>query len=244
MTFSDKTIEVRQMKKPPDRERIRHLYKIGIIAAILVLAGDMLLGWGVPDESMTGIDQYFSRYLTVSDTRIFLSAFFGLIGIPVECLSYFGIYRVIASRSEKLAHAYRAGIIGMTAFGALVHVLCCAAIYHFRSLYALTPENAEDGAVKFVLYFLLPAAVIFAIFFFLLAAVQICAFAKGMTPYPKWCAVFSILAGFIVIAVMRLFGNHAFAYAISTGWISIGSTYMLSGLLIVSRKAMNNHEKQ
>ena len=45
MTFSDKTIEVRQMKKPPDCERIRHLYKIGIIAAILVLAGDMLLGW-------------------------------------------------------------------------------------------------------------------------------------------------------------------------------------------------------
>ena len=45
MTFSDKTIEVRQMKQPPDWERIRHLYKIGIIAAILVLAGDMLLGW-------------------------------------------------------------------------------------------------------------------------------------------------------------------------------------------------------
>ena len=45
MTFSDKTIEVRQMNKPPDWERIRHLYKIGIIAAILVLAGDMLLGW-------------------------------------------------------------------------------------------------------------------------------------------------------------------------------------------------------
>lgn len=45
MTFSDKTIEVRQMKKPPDWERIRHLYKIGIIAVILVLAGDMLLGW-------------------------------------------------------------------------------------------------------------------------------------------------------------------------------------------------------
>ena len=31
--------------KPPDWECIRHLYKIGIIAAILVLAGDMLLGW-------------------------------------------------------------------------------------------------------------------------------------------------------------------------------------------------------
>lgn len=218
------------------------MFKIGIIAALPVLAGDMLLGWGVADEAKTGIEQYFSRYLTVSDTRIFLSALFGLIGIPVECLSYFGIYRIIASKSEKLAHVYRSGIIGMTAFGALVHVLCCAVIYHFKSLYTLDPANATDGAVRFALYFLLPAAVIFAIFFFLLASVQILAFTKGMTPYPKRCAAFSILAGFIVIAVMRLFGNHAIAYAISTGWISIGSIFMLAGLLIVSKKVTDNYE--
>jgi hypothetical protein len=221
-----------------DWNRVRHLFKIGIIAAFLVLAGDMLLGWGVADEAKTGIDQYFSWYLTICNTRIFLSALLGLVGIPVECLSFFGIYRVIASRSEKLAHAYRAGIIGMTAFGALVHVLCCATVYHFKSFYALDTANAADGAVRFALYFMLPAAVLFAIFFFLTAAVQIGAFAKGMTPYPKWCAIFSVFAGFIVIAAMRLFGNNAFAYAISTGWISIGNIYMLAGLLIVSKKVI------
>ena len=241
MTATGRSEETRQVKKLPDWNRIRHLFKIGIIAALLVLAGDMLLGWGVVDEAKAGIDQYFSRYLTVSDTRIFLSALLGLVGIPVECLSYFGIYRVITSRSGKLAHAYRAGVIGMTTFGALVHVLCCAVIYHFKSRYTLDPASSAEGAVKFALCFLLPAAVLFAVFFFLTAAVQICAFAKGMTPYPKWCAVFSILAGFIVITAMRLLGNHAFAYAISTGWISIGSIFMLSGLLFFSKKATDNY---
>ena len=55
----------------PDWKRIRHLFKIGIFAALLVLIGDMLLGWVAADESLTGIEGYFSRYLTVSDVRIF-----------------------------------------------------------------------------------------------------------------------------------------------------------------------------
>lgn len=55
----------------PDWKRIRHLFKIGIFAALLVLIGDMLLGWGAADEALTGIEGYFSRYLTVSDVRIF-----------------------------------------------------------------------------------------------------------------------------------------------------------------------------
>ena len=30
-----------------DWNRIRHLLKVGIFAALMVLAGDMLLGWGM-----------------------------------------------------------------------------------------------------------------------------------------------------------------------------------------------------
>ena len=62
----------------------------------------------------------------VSDARIFWSALLGLVGIPIEVLSYFGVYRLMADRSSKHAHAYRAGIFGMLIFGALVHVMCCA----------------------------------------------------------------------------------------------------------------------
>ena len=47
----------------------------------------------------------------------------GLVGIPIEVLSYFGVYRLMADRSSKHAHAYRAGIFGMLIFGVLVHVM-------------------------------------------------------------------------------------------------------------------------
>lgn len=215
-----------------DKERIAHLFKIGIVAAFMVLIGDMLLGWGTVDESMSGMDQYFSRYLEVSNARVVWSAILGLIGIPLESLCYFGVYRCIAVKSEKYAHRYRSGILGMLAFGGFVHVVCCAVIYHFKSLYAIDPSSATDGAVKFALYFLVPVTGIFFIFFLLAAVTQFMAFAKGLTPYPKWCAVFSIISGVVVVIVMKLIGNYSFANALSTGWISIGSIWTFGGLLI------------
>ena len=215
-----------------DKKRIAHLFKIGIFAAVMVLIGDMLLGWGTVDESMSGMDQYYSRYLTVSDARIVWSAVLGLIGIPLECLSYFGIYRCIAVKSEKYAHRYRSGILGMLTFGAFVHVVCCASVYLYKCIYNLDPSVAAGIAMKFALYFLAPVTGIFFIFFLLTAVTQITAFAKGITPFPKWCAVFSVVSGFAVIIVMKLVGNYPLTNAISTGWISLGNLWTFTGLLI------------
>jgi len=220
-----------------DKGRIAHLFKLGIIAAIVALSADMILGWGVADNSLSGLDQYFSRYLTVSDTRIVLSAVIGMIGITVETLCYFGVYRLIASRSEKTAHAYRAGLIGMIAFGPLTHVICCAAIYHLNALNKLDPSSAEDGAVKFILCFLLPVTAVFFPFFLTVAVVQFKAFLKNETPYPKFCCIFSILSGLPVVILIKLIGNYPAVYAISTGWISIGSLITFTGLLINMKKA-------
>ena len=106
-----------------DWNRIRHLLKIGILAALMVLAGDMLLGWGISDPTVTELPAMFTRYLSVSDGRIFASALLGLIGIPIESLCWFAIYRLIRPYSLKEAHVYRAGIIGCLAFGGCgVHV--------------------------------------------------------------------------------------------------------------------------
>lgn len=48
-----------------DWPRIRHLFKIGIFAGLVALSADILLG--VAQEGISGMDGYFSRYLTVSD---------------------------------------------------------------------------------------------------------------------------------------------------------------------------------
>ncbi|MCR4789377.1 MAG: hypothetical protein K5888_12420, partial [Lachnospiraceae bacterium] len=217
----------------PDWKRTAHLFKLGIFASLLALiGGDMLLGWGTVDLSLTGMEQYFSRYGTVSDTRIFWAATLGMIGISIETMCFFGIYRVIAARSDKYAHAYRAGLIGMLISGPFCHVMCCATIYHHNAVERINPAIAIDEALQFLKLFLVPVSVIFFVFFLIMNIVQITAFAKGKTPYPRWCWVFTMLTGILDIVIMRMAGNHAWAYALSTGWLSVGSLITFTGLLL------------
>ncbi len=224
----------------PDWDRIKHLYKLGILASLLALiGGDMVLGWGTPDFSLTGMAQYFSRYSTVSDTRIFWSALFGMIGITIETMCFFSIYRVIAAVSEKYAHIYRAGLIGMLIFGPFCHVMCCATIYYHNAVARIDSQAAVDEALQFAKLFLMPVTVIFFIFFMIMNIVQIMAFAKGRTPYPRWCVVFTMLTGIIDIVIMRMVGDYAWAYALSTGWLSVGSLITFSGLLLNVPKEKN-----
>jgi len=221
-----------------DRDRIAHLFKLGIVASLVMLAGgDMLLGWGTTDSSLSGMEQYFSRYLTVSDDRVIWSAIIGLIGIPIECLCYFGVYRLIANKNNKLAHIYRAGILGMLAFGALTHVMCCAVVFYLKSLYSIDPAAAVEGTVRFAGWFLLPVTLVFFPFFIIAAVSQFIAFAKGVTPYPKWCCIFSILSGIPVVIIAKVIGDYPLTNAIATGWISVGNLIMFCGLLATMKKA-------
>ena len=220
-----------------DWQRIRHLLKIGILASLMVLTGDMLLGWGVSDPSVTNLPAVFTRYLSVSDGRIIVSALLGLIGIPIECLCWFAIYRMMKPFSEKDAHAYRAGIIGCLAFGGCgVHVPCCMAVWMLKHFYADDPATAIQETLGFIGWFLLPATIIFAVFFLLAAITEIRAFRMGHTPLPKRCWVFSVLFGLLFAALMKLIGDHGLTNALATGWISIGNLWMMGGLLFVSRR--------
>ena len=226
-----------QMNTEMDWGRIRHLLKLGILASLMVLAGDMLLGWGVSDPSITEVPAMLSRYLSVPDGRIFASALLGLIGIPIECLCWFAVYRMIQPYSETDAHAYRAGIIGCLAFGGCgVHVPCCMAVYLLKHFYAENPAAAMHESMRWISWFLFPATVIFAVFFFLAAVIQIKTFAKGHTPLPRWCWVFSILFGLLFAILMRMIGDYGLTNALAAGWISIGNLWMMGGLLIVSGK--------
>ncbi|MCM1167054.1 MAG: hypothetical protein NC401_13700, partial [Ruminococcus sp.] len=185
--------------------RIKHLLKIGFFAAFLVLAGDILIGYGAADSEISGIPATFARYLSVSDGRLFWAALLGMIGIPLECLCYFAVYRLIAPKSPKYAHAYRAGIFGSLIFGACgVHVPCSAAVYFLKKMYAQNPDTALDEALKFILYFMLPATAVFLIFFFILNITQIAAFAKGLTPLPKRAWTFNVLFGLLAAAIFKL----------------------------------------
>ena len=217
--------------------RTRHLFKLGMVAACMVFVADMVIGWGTYNYEAKELPAMWARFLSVSDERLMISALLGLIGIPIECLCWFAVYRMIKPYSEKYAHIYRAGILGCLAFGGCgVHVPCCMAAYLLKRFYANDPATVSTEMWGFLKLFLLPATMIFLVFFFLAAIVQIIAFVKGNTPLPKRCFIFNILFGVIWIALMRMIGDYAIVNALAAAWISVGNLWMMGGLLIATRR--------
>jgi len=218
-----------------DLPRIRHLFCLGLFASALTLIGDMILGWGAEDETLTGLLRMFSAYTGISDSGIFASAILGLFGITIEGLCYFGIYRLMENSAPKIAHTYRAGILGYVIFGGCgFHVPVCAIVF------LLKHGIASELVMKYAFYFVLPSFALFWIFFILMEVAQIKAFAQGLTPYPRWCWVFSLPVGMAFGMLVNLFGNQPWVNAVSCAWISVGNLWMFAGLLILMKKADRN----
>ena len=113
-----------------DMPRIKKLLTIGLLASVLHFVGDMILGWGAEDETLTGLARMLSAYTGTSDGGIFAAALSGLFGITLEGLCYFGVYRLIAANSPGYAHCYRSGILGYVIFGGCgFHVPVCAMVF-------------------------------------------------------------------------------------------------------------------
>ncbi len=219
-----------------DWKKIRYLLRLGFFAACLVLLGDMKIGAVNYYYDAPGIPAVFARVMQISDERIISSAIYGLIGIPIECLCWFSIYRVIKPYSDKYARIYRAGILGCLAFGACgVHVPCCMAAFLLKRFYDIDASLAYENVKIFVTWFLLPATLIFLVFFFMTGIVQIMAFIKGNTPLPRWCWIFNVLMGVPWIIIMRLIGDYPITNGLAAAWISVGNLWMFGGLLVMTR---------
>ncbi len=215
-----------------DWPRIAHLFRVGLLGALLTLIGDMILGWGVEDVTLEGLGRMLSAYTGTSDGGIFGAAMLGLFGITIEGLCYFGVYRLMAERAPAYAHRYRAGIFGYVIFGGCgFHVSVCAMVF-------LTKHGLAEPLVwRYAAYFLLPAFTLFWVFFLILSVTQIRAFAKGLTPYPKWCWVFSLPVGMAAAMLLNVFGNQPWVNAITCAWISVGNLWMYGGLLAMMKNA-------
>ena len=221
-----------------DWNRIRKLLLIGFLAALMTFVGDMLLGWGVEDEALNGLERMTSAYTGASDTGIFAAALLGLFGITLEGLCYFGIYRLMAEKAASHAHRYRAGIFGYVIFGACgFHVPVCALAFLAKHL------GWSDLVWQYAYFFLLPALVLFWIFFLVLQITQIQAFAKRLTPYPGWCWIFSLPVGMAAALLCGVFGNQPWVNAVCCAWISVGNLWMFGGLLLMSHKIRGRKNK-
>lgn len=119
------------------------------------------------------------------------------------------------------------GVFGAYGF----HVPTCALVFLGKQ------GLPEETLARFALYFLLPATALFWVFFLLLAVTQIAAFAKGRTPYPRWCWVFSPLVGGLAAQALGFLGNLPLLNAIACAWLAIGCLWMFGGLLILAKSA-------
>ena len=228
-----------------DWKRIRHLMKLGVIGALLTLVGDMLLGWGIHDATKPGMEGFLSTYLNLPDGRIFWSAFLGFLGIPLEALSCFSVYRMIKPYSQKAAHMYRAGILGELAFaGCGVHVPCLSCVFFYKYMTAASPDTALSASVRFGLYFLLPGMVVFLIFWVVQHVAHIVVFMKGLTPCPKWCWVFCPAVGMAAVMLLKFLPETALRNALTAAWISFGNLWAFGGLLAVTRKTGKNSMRE
>ncbi len=229
------------MKENIDWKRVRPLLYIGIVGAIIILAGDLLMGWGVKDASLSGLEGQVSQYLTVSDGRIFWSSFLGLIGVPFACVGHFGIYKLLKPYSQKYAKLYAIGILGFLAFGgAGVHMSSVASAFFYKYMTAVSPETALITSMKFTSYFLLPLYIFLVTFWFIMIYAHIKAVVKGFSPYPRWCWVFSMVVGTLLVSLIGIFGNYAIVNAVMVGVFSFGNIWMLGGHLLMLSKVKDN----
>lgn len=229
------------MKKNIDWNKVRLSLYIGIVGAIIILAGDLLIGWGVQDISLSGIEQQVSQYLTVSDGRMFWSSFLGLIGVPIACVGHFGIYKLLKPYSQKYANLYAIGILGFLAFGgAGVHVSSVASAFFYKYMTVVSPNTALVVSMKFVSYFPLPLYIALLTCWIIMIYAHFRAVVGGFSPYPRWCWFFSMLVGTLLVSLIGFIGNHAIVNAIMVGAFSIGNIWMLGGhLLMLGRKKKN-----
>ena len=237
--------EETKFKENIDRNRMAFLFKIGITGAFIILAGDFLMGWGVRDLSLSGIEGQISQYLTVSDGRMFWSSFLGMIGVPLACVGHIGIYKLLKPYSRKYAGLYMIGMLGFLAFGgAGVHVSSVESAFFYKYMTAADPNNALAAAIKFASYFLLPLYIILLICWIILVYAHIMAVAKGFSPYPRWCWVFSMPVGTLLFSLFGILGNHAIVNAIMVGAFSFGNIWTLTGHLLMLYKAKEDLEKK
>ena len=226
-----------ERKKNIDRKKIALFLKIGILGACVILAGDLLMGWGVRDTGLTGMESQLSPYLTVSDGRMILASVCGFAGVPLAVVGHFGIYMLLKPYSRKYARLYAIGNLGFLAFGgAGVHVSSVEAAFFYRYMTAADPAAALGLTVKFVSYFLLPLYLMMFACWFLMTYAHIRAAAGGHSPFPRWGWGFSMAAGTLLFSLIGLFGNHALVNALMVGAFSLGNIWSLTGHLWMLRR--------
>ena len=217
-----------------DRARIRKLLAIGLFASILTGIGDFLLGYAeqAPAAGMaTGI---MAGAANLADWQMIAGGLMGFLGIFLEGLACFAVYRLMADAAPRYAHIYRAGSFGyiwLAPVGAHMNM----GVMNLAYKYLLMKDAAiADRAAGRLFYgFGMPVYQLLILFWLPMMIVQFMALAKGLTPCPKQAKWFCVPVGAIpALALSAVIGSGtALGAAIGTMFLSFGNAFMFGGLL-------------
>ena len=225
------------IKKDTAGRRTALLLNIGILGAVIILAGDLLMGWGVREPEAVGLAAQLSPYLRISHGRMFWAAVCGFAGVPLAVAGHFGIYGLMKPCSRKYAGLYAIGNLGFLAFGgAGVHVSSVEAAYFYQHMAAASPETALDATVHFAVYFLLPLYVIMISCWILMVYAHLRVVFSTGGPFSRKYAIWSMPVGTLLFSLAGLLGNYALTNAVTMGAFSLGNIWCLAGHLFLLNK--------
>ena len=221
-----------------EKNKITRLLQIGIIGALLIFIGDVLMGWGVRNPELSGMEGQLSAYLTVSDGRMVFASILGFIGVPLAVIGHYGIYKLMKPYSKHHARLYGLGMLGFLAFGgAGVHASSIEAAF----VYKYISIGKVSFISKFALYFLLPMYVILIFCWIMMVYAHMSAILKGSSPFPRWSWIFSMLPATLAFSFVGLFGNYEIVNALVMGAFSLGNIWTLcTHLLLVHTNKLRN----
>ena len=219
-----------------DRARIRKLLSIGLFASIMTGVGDFLLGYAPETAELSGIAGIIMNNApNLSDAQLIWGGLLGFIGLFLEGLSFFAMYRLMADAAPKYAHIYRAGIFGYIWLAPVgCHMNVGLLNIAFKNLLRLDAAQAEQVCSKMIAAFSVPVWALLILFWLPMLIVQFRAFDKGYTPYPRGAKWFHLFTGAVpTLVIAALIGPHtALGSAIGTTFLSVGNALTFGGLLV------------
>lgn len=225
-------------------QRAKRLLLIGLAGAILTLAGDLLIGYVTFPEGAGLLEGYFAAALALPVWRPILGGLLGFLGISLEFCGLMTLYPLLKKKMPRGAAFYKLAMYGYLAVaGGAVHLPCGVFMWLYHSVSdAAGQEAGYRIALQYVLYFILPATAVFFVFFVGSSLIQFAAFAKGITPFPRWYAGFNLLILSAVFNMLRRVGNYAVINGIGTSNKSLGAIVLFLALYIGFEKYVGQED--
>ena len=227
-----------------NKEKTERYLKIGLFGALLTLFGDCLIGAAKFPDGANMIEGYFAIALDMPAWRPILGGLIGFVGICLEFPALMTICPLIRETMPRGGSFYKLSMYVYLALGGgAVHLPCGVFMWIYKAVAEAAGAEVGRGIVlRYLLYFLLPAAAVFGVFFIGASVVQLIAFAKGRTPFPKWYCVFNLLIGKAVFNSVRRLGNTALCNGIGTSNMSLGAIIMFTALLLGWKKYVGDQQ--